>query len=208
MNEAFTDPAAAGSLTRFLRRRHPTYNESNKWVTKNHYEHKTGERVLLEANIFENVWGGFTQPGKAIVLTPKKQTNEKDPGEGGIVRDVTARYLWIKKAGGVFQMANGPKPNHGREEHHYSFHDIVAEELTYPECHGCGADWMEISGGNNATSCTTGDCNLHDVEINHLTVLQHPQSNKSSQDLMVTGRPRIKHRTFTSAALARFAPLS
>ena len=97
--------------------------------------------MLLEANVFENVWGGFTQPGKAIVLTPKRQGNVHDPGEGGFVRHVTARYLWIKRAGGVFQMANGAGSNPpgwlaGREEHHYSFHDIVAEELTYPECYG------------------------------------------------------------------------
>ena len=120
---------------------HPTFDGSN-WQTKNHYEHKTGERVLLEANVFENVWGGFTQPGKAIVVTPKYQSNVRDPGEPPPVKHYTARWLWVKKAGGLLQFANGA--GHalpsvaGLEENHYSFHDIIAEELSYPECYSCG----------------------------------------------------------------------
>jgi len=57
--------------------------------------------VLFEDNILENTWGGFTQVGFAILLTPKNQA-----GAGGSnlcpdcqVTDVTIRNLVIKHVG-------------------------------------------------------------------------------------------------------------
>ena len=175
----------------------PPPTHGSNWQTKNHYEHKTGERVLLEANVFENVWGGFTQPGKAIVVTPKYQSNVGDPGEPPPVKHYTARWLWVKKAGGLFQMALD-KTQPGLEENHYSFHDIIAEELSYPECYSCGKGgnaYMEISGGNT----TFPSANLHDVEINHISVIEHPQANRSDCSLFYTGSQVLHNITLTNS---------
>ena len=41
----------------------------NPFIVKNLFELKNAQRVLIEGNIMENSWGGFTQVGFAIVLT-------------------------------------------------------------------------------------------------------------------------------------------
>ena len=41
------------------------------FIVKNLFELKNAQRVLFEGNILENTWGGFSQKGFAIVLTPK-----------------------------------------------------------------------------------------------------------------------------------------
>src|SRR5207245_8688393 len=45
----------------------------NPFIVKNHFELKNGRRVLFEGNVLENNWGGFSQNGFSIVLTPKNQ---------------------------------------------------------------------------------------------------------------------------------------
>ncbi len=42
-----------------------------KFIVKNLLELKEGKRVFFEGNLLENTWGGFTQTGSAILLTPK-----------------------------------------------------------------------------------------------------------------------------------------
>ena len=44
-----------------------------KFIVKNNFELKEGHRVLAEGNIMENTWGGFTQVGANILVTPKNQ---------------------------------------------------------------------------------------------------------------------------------------
>ena len=46
----------------------------NPFVVKNHVELKNAQRVLLDSNILENTWGGFSQGGFSVLLTPKNQT--------------------------------------------------------------------------------------------------------------------------------------
>jgi hypothetical protein len=47
--------------------------DGNPFIVKNLFELKNAERVLFESNILENSWGGFSQAGFAILLTPKNQ---------------------------------------------------------------------------------------------------------------------------------------
>lgn len=43
----------------------------NPFIVKNIFELKNAQRVLFEGNVLEDCWGGFTQDGFAILLTPK-----------------------------------------------------------------------------------------------------------------------------------------
>jgi hypothetical protein len=52
-------------------------------------ELKNAMRVLFEANLLENSWGGFTQTGYSIVLTP---VNQSDRCPVCRVNDVTIRH--------------------------------------------------------------------------------------------------------------------
>jgi len=45
----------------------------NPFIVKNHFELKNGQRVLFAGNVLENNWGGFSQPGFSVLLTPKNQ---------------------------------------------------------------------------------------------------------------------------------------
>jgi len=61
------------------------------FVVKNHLELKNAIRVLVEANLMENVWGGFSQTDTAFLLTPKNQhtRNGTNVCPSGQVTDVT-----------------------------------------------------------------------------------------------------------------------
>ena len=67
------------------------------FIVKNHFELKNAQRVLFEGNILENAWGGFSQMGFSILLTPKNQGNHCPKCQ---VTDVTLRYNRIRSVGG------------------------------------------------------------------------------------------------------------
>ena len=52
--------------------------DGNPFVVKNLLELKNAQRVLLDGNIMEGSWGGFSQVGFAIVITPKNQGGERE----------------------------------------------------------------------------------------------------------------------------------
>jgi hypothetical protein len=77
------------------------------FVVKNHFELKNAQRVLFEGNILENTWGGFSQPGFSVLLTPKNQfMNGINICPLCQVTDVTIRYTTISHIAGGLQIAN------------------------------------------------------------------------------------------------------
>jgi hypothetical protein len=134
------------------------------FIVKNLFELKNGQRVLFEGNVLENVWGGFTQAGFAILLTPK------NPGTCSIcmVRDVTIRYSRIAHAGAAMQIGNGLS-DYGvaaLEGSHNSIHDLVFDDMKYEGCTGCNGDMFQIT----TTPKAPPPLWLHDVSIRHITV--------------------------------------
>lgn len=127
-------------------------------IVKNHFELKSGIRVLFEANLLENSWGGFTQTGFSILLTPKNQNN-KCPKCA--VTDVTIRYNRIRNVAGVIQVATalssagGASSGGGR----YSIHDLLVDSIQDDSWKGQGT--FAIVGTNNPL--------LHDVAFDHVT---------------------------------------
>src|SRR5207249_2589790 len=99
--------------------------DGNAFIVKNVFELKNAQRVLLEGNILENTWGGFTQNGFAVVLTPKNQAPNVCPLCR--VTDVTIRYNRIQHMASGFMFANilsdtgGASTDGGR----YSIHDNI-----------------------------------------------------------------------------------
>jgi hypothetical protein len=98
------------------------------FIVKNLFELKNAQRVLVEGNLFENCWGGFSQNGYAILLTPKNQSNQCPLCR---VTDITLRYNRITNVGAVLEMANirsdaGGETTAGER---YSIHDIVADNV-------------------------------------------------------------------------------
>jgi hypothetical protein len=130
-------------------------------MVKNLFELKNASRVLLEGNILENVWGGFSQNGAAILLNPQEFSNCHICG----VSDVTIRYDIIRRVGRPFEIAD----IYRSPGHNYSIHDVVADGLQYlPGCYGssCSPYFNEIM---TSVSVAGLDRVLHDLKIDHIT---------------------------------------
>src|SRR5260221_18424 len=148
--------------------------DGHPFIVKNHFELKNATRVLVEANIMENSWAGFSQTGYAILLTPKNQATK-----GGLgafvcplcqVTDITIRYVRISHAGGGIQMAtvrdtpNGPgQPALAGTR--WSIHDVVLDDLS--KKYVGGGTVFEIVNGWAKNPVNT-------VTINHVTGFPDP----------------------------------
>jgi hypothetical protein len=133
------------------------------FIVKNHFELKNAQRVLFDSNILEDNWGGFTQHGYSILLTPKNQ----DIGGVSVcplcqVTDVTVRYVTISHVAGGIVMGNGETPAGGvpLAGERYSVHDVIVDDLNGPAYQGRGT-FAQIG--------TVAKPLLQDVAINHVT---------------------------------------
>jgi hypothetical protein len=136
----------------------PGFVPGNVAIVKNHFELKSGTRVLFESNLLENCWGGFTQTGSSVLLTPKNQGGECPKCA---VSDVTVRYNHIRNVAGVIQIANvyssarAASSGGGR----YSIHDLLADSIRDSDWKGQGTFAIVIS--NTPV--------LHDVSFDHVS---------------------------------------
>src|SRR5205823_1489602 len=128
------------------------------FIVKNHFELKNAQRVLFEGNLLENVWGGFSQNGYSVLLTPKNQNNHCP---SCIVTDVTMRYNEIRNVGGAFTIANGLSDAGGASSggERYSIHDLLVEGVHQRDFDGTG---LFALVGSEAPL-------LRDVRIEHVT---------------------------------------
>jgi hypothetical protein len=139
----------------------PSYSPSptgQPYVVKNNLELKSAIRVLVEANLLENSWGGFSQTGYSILLTPKSQANECPICR---VNDVTIRFNRIHNVAGVFQIAFAPAGRTGgfaTDAGRYSIHDVFADDLHDKDYKGGGTFLILVAWKP-----------IHDLQIDHVT---------------------------------------
>ncbi len=141
-------------------------SNGDPFIVKNFLELKNAQRVLIEANIMENTWGGFSQNGYAILLTPK---NQADPSSTAnlcpncFVTDVTVRYNTISHVGSGLQIANALSDNKGAalDGQRYSVHDLIIDDIDPVKYTGSGhvAEIMSVLGAPL----------LQNLSINHVT---------------------------------------
>jgi len=149
--------------------------DGNPFVVKNHLELKNAVRVLVQANLMENTWGGFSQTGGAILLTPKNQHTQSGANVCPLcqVTDVTICYVHVSHGGAGIQMAtvlsgdakDGAPALAGTR---WSIHDVVLDDLSTK--YVGGGTVFEIMNGwpKNA---------LNTVTINHITGFPDPSSH-------------------------------
>ena len=133
------------------------------FIVKNHFEVKNAQRVLFDSNVLEDSWGGFSQDGFSILLTPKNQDN----GGANVcpicqVTDITIRYATISHVGGGFQIGDGQSDAGGLAlaGERYSIHDVIVDDINRQEYLGFGT--FALVG-------TVPEPLLQQVEINHVT---------------------------------------
>lgn len=141
-------------------------SSGNPFIVKNIFELKNAQRVLFEGNILENSWGGFSQTGFAIVLTPKNQNNGS--GRDNLcplcrVTDITIRFCKVAHIGSAFEIANIPATGGAAATagERYSIHDLVIDDINGEKYDGFGAFMVMIS---NVPA-------LKDLRMDHITAV-------------------------------------
>jgi hypothetical protein len=164
-------------------------SNGNPFIVKNLLELKNAQRVLVEGNIMENTWGGFSQVGFAIVLTPK------NPGSTSVctvcqVTDVTIRYNAISHVGAGLQIANALSDNGtaALDGQRYSIHDITVDDI----------DGVKYNGPSEfaQVSVSAGAPLLQNVTINHVTAF--PSNTLLVIGNMVATSTQMKNFVFTN----------
>ena len=159
--------------------------DGRPFIIKNIFELKNAQRVLFENNVLENCWGGFSQEGYGVLLTPKNQGDNKCPE--CLVLDVTVRNSIIRNVGGGFQIANVPSDfkSMAKDGGRYSIHNVLVENLDGQRFHGSGVLFQVSTSG----------LALHDISIDHVTAL-------GARLLFIIGsptdKPKIANFTFTN----------
>lgn len=133
------------------------------FVVKNLFELKNAQRVLLDGNILEHCWSGFTQNGAAILV------NGSNPADRTLsyisVMDLTVRYNHTSHTASVFFLAN-PPPSYlpiGR----ISIHDNIFDDVSSTYQNGDTA--AAVAGGY--TYCSDILCGNGNISVNHNTEL-------------------------------------
>ncbi|MGD0215769.1 MAG: hypothetical protein ABSB87_21315 [Terriglobales bacterium] len=145
----------------------------NPFIVRHHMELKNAVRVLAEDNLMENVWGGFVEPGYALLLTPKNQHVKSGGNVCPIceVTDVTIRYTHIFHAAAGVMLAtsiSGNKGDGGPAEAgtRWSLHDIVMDDISH----------KYVGAGHLLEVVNSWPENpLNTVTINHITGFPDPQ---------------------------------
>jgi hypothetical protein len=163
----------------------------NPFVVKNLLELKNAQRVLFEANVLENTWGGFSQAGFGILVTPKNQSN----GKTNVcpicqVTDVTIRNVTISHVGDGLQIANALSDSGGLPKAglRYSIHDVIIDDLNAAKYRGNGT-FAQVSMDNGVPV-------LQDVTINHVTAFASNAMLVLGDDIEVN--PPMKNFVFTN----------
>ena len=149
------------------------------FIVKNLFELKNAERVLVEGNVMENSWGGYSQVGYGILLTPR--------GNFAAVQDVTIRENFIRHLGSGIQMAasrNGDEDSLAAQR--WSIHDDLLEDIDPIAYNGNGIIFQ-------ISSNFTKNAPLNNVTLNHVTVF----TMAAVKTLMVVGvSPENPRRPF------------
>lgn len=138
-------------------------------VVKNLFELKNARRVLMEGDTYANNWGGFSQNGSAILLTPKNGTNNCTIC---IVADITIRYNTTNTTGSPYQIVftNSDPGFYAAGLNHISIHDTWHDNINPTNCFGCGTGVPTFQVWEQYLTPTFAQTQ-HDVSINHVTAV-------------------------------------
>jgi len=162
------------------------------FIVKNHFELKNAQRVLFEGNIAENNWGGFSQVGYSLLLTPKSQAQgNTSVCPKCMVTDVTIRYNKVSHVAAGMQLATVLSDNGGAAAAgaRYSIHDVIFDDVDATAYRGGGPLFLVMNTwARNA---------LNNVRINHVTGF-----GDANHPLLAVGNsirlPKLSGFTFTN----------
>lgn len=140
------------------------------FTVKNLLELKNAQRVLVEGNVFEHTWPGFTQHGAAVLFTAMSQGGTRG-NPNATVADITFRYNRVSHAAsglvmgivGVGDTTWALPKFAGR----FSIHDDIFDDLSPAYYNG---DTTAVGLAFQMSQCPT--CTpLQNISIDHVTML-------------------------------------
>jgi len=149
--------------------------DGNPFIVKNHLELKNAQRVLIQGNLMENNWGGFSQHGFAVLLNAVNQYSRRTHQNLCplcMVTDVTIRYCHISHAAGGIGFATELSPatigSPAALGTRFSLHDDVIDGLS-----------AQLVGNGVAFGFSNGwpKNALNTITINHVTAFSDPNSH-------------------------------
>jgi hypothetical protein len=163
------------------------------FIVKNNFELKNAQRLLFEGNILENVWGGFSQAGFQILLTPK---NQQGYAPGAVVRDITMRYNLLRHSGAGMQLAVAKSfpPTGGASSKgmfNVSIHDMVIDDVDSTSFYQTNGSGIQISNTDTAAP-------YHHVWIDHITFAK---ASNGAFDIGSVGGLTMQTMNFTNSLL-------
>jgi hypothetical protein len=170
-------------------------------ITKNLLEFKQCDRCLVEGNVMQNTWSGYSQIGAAILITPK---------ENGVPpccydTNIAIRYNYITHACQVFQTGSDPT---GEGQNHNTLHDLVADDLTYSLTgnYSCSLTYLTqlLSPPNNNGAEVPAKTVMNNVTVNHLTLvtsLNNVQGLEVLDGPAVSSPQQVSNVTFTNSIM-------
>lgn len=173
------------------------------FIVKNLFELKNAQRVLLEGNEMEYSWGGFSQVGFGILLTPKNP-GANTPCTICEVTDVTIRYDLVRHVAAGMQIANGLSdyggiPLDGERD---SIHDVIFDDIDGVKYNGPG-EFVQVSMG-------LGTPVLQNITIDHVTAFPPSTLFVIGDETgdPVTPDPQMRNFAFTNSIVnAGFYPV-
>jgi hypothetical protein len=146
------------------------------FIVKNLFELKNAQRLLFEGNILEDVWPGFSQRGSSILMQVMSQGEVGNPNTA--VTDITIRFNRASHTSNGIAIA-APRSQGAVMIARISIHDDIFDDIG-PAYHNI-ATTQTVEQAFQVSRCPICPP-LHDITINHVTMLlQQPQN------LMVLG---------------------
>jgi hypothetical protein len=146
------------------------------FIVKNLFELKNAQRVLVEGNILENVWPGFTQHGVSILIEGANTSDTATYSDVSVV-NVTFRYNRVAHGPSGFAITN-PSANSTTANlpvYNISIHDMIFDDISsvYENGDTSGAWATELLYSPFGTV-------MRDVLINHITeIITNPKNTFS-----------------------------
>src|SRR5581483_6874854 len=153
------------------------------FIVKNLLEFKNAQRVLVEGNVLEYTWPGFTQHGTAVLFTALSQGGTKG-NPNATVADITFRYNRVSHAAAGVVIAEaayqwGPP----KAEARLSIHDDIFDDISPAYYNG---DTTGVGLAFQISQCPS--CSpLQNISVNHVTMLM-----KTPRTFLILGAPRTK----------------
>lgn len=167
--------------------------DGHPFIVKNNFELKNAQRVLFEGNILEYSWGGFTQFGYSVMITPK---NQAGPNGTNLcpqcrVTDITIRYCTISHAAAGINLSNDMSDNGGMASAggNYSIHDVTIDDINSNFYQGAGPLVLVLNGWPLHI--------LGNISINHITGFgdpNHPVLTVGNE----TSLPKMQNFVYTN----------